>query len=60
MNLYEELSKILGTYVTRESLDRDLKVIDSSGAITQKKLFEIIVLLVKYVDEQTSKRDTDI
>lgn len=56
INIYEEISKILNTYLTRETIDRDIKLIDASGAITQKKLFDIIMALIKYVDQQSNEK----
>lgn len=52
MNIFEELSKILGLYITRDTVDREVKIIDSTGRLTQRKLLEILIMICKKLDEE--------
>lgn len=51
MKLYEEISKILGVYVTRDTISREVKILDVSGRVTQRKMLELIMLLIKKLGE---------
>lgn len=53
MNIYDKVSDILGTYVTKDSFDKELKILNKSGRITQKTIVELVVLLIKAYDEKS-------
>lgn len=55
MNIYAELSRILGTYITKDNFETELKILDQSGRVTQKGMLDILVILCKMIDETTNK-----
>jgi len=56
MNIYEELSRIFGTYLTKDNFEAELKILDQSGRVTQRGLLEVIVILCKMIDGLQAKR----
>ena len=50
MKIMEELSKILGIYVTANTLERELKILETSGGLPPRKTQEIIVMICKYLN----------
>lgn len=55
MKTIEELSKILGIYLTRESMDREIKILQSSGGISQRHIIDIIIMIIKKLDDYEKK-----
>ena len=53
MNIYDKVSDILGTYITKDNFDKELSVLNKSGRITQKTMIDLIVLLIKAYDEKS-------
>lgn len=51
MNIYEELSKLLGTFVNKDNFEKELAILGQSGRVTQRVMLDMIILLVKAVDE---------
>ena len=51
MKILDEVSKILGVYTTAKSLDEDVRVLETSGRFTQRKVHELLVAIVKYLHD---------
>jgi hypothetical protein len=52
MKIMEEVSKILGVYITDKTLDKDIEVLEISGRFTQRKEHELLVAIIKYLYER--------
>jgi len=52
MIIMDEVSKILGIYIKPETLDKEIAILDRSGRISQKKMLELMVVIIKYLYEQ--------
>ena len=51
----EEVSKILKIYVTDKTIDEDVRVLEVSGKLDQRKMRELIVMIIKNIhDRETS------
>jgi hypothetical protein len=55
MKIYEDVSKILGVYVTRDTISREVKILDVSGRVTQRKMLELIMLLIEKLGESNGE-----
>ena len=51
MNIFEQLTKILEVYLTPKNIDEEMKILEISGRITQRKMNEVIILLCKKIDQ---------
>lgn len=56
--IFDELSTILGLHITRDTVDREVKIIDSTGRLTQRKLLEILIMICKRLDGLEQKGST--
>jgi hypothetical protein len=49
MTIMEEVSKVFGTYLTEKTFEREIKILDTSGRITQRKMLDLLIVIIKYL-----------
>lgn len=51
MKILEEVSKIFKIYITRETIDREMKILETSGKFTTREVHELLVTILKHIHD---------
>jgi len=52
MKILDEVSKILKIHVTPNSLSEDVRILETSGKFDQRKIRELLVMIIKYLHDR--------
>lgn len=45
----EEISKIFKIYITRPTIDREMKILEQNGKFTTREVHELLVVILKHI-----------
>ena len=51
MKIMEEVSKIFKIYITRQTIDREVRVLETTGKFDDRKEHDLLVLILKYLHD---------